>query len=190
MRALWQRYGLPGHGVPEDGIRTLSTELAGRPLDEFFDRYVDGTEDPPLAEPLARFGVRLELRPAEGAKDKGGKPGKARERPRCTIGARWIGGAELKLQHVFRDGPAARAGLTAGDTLVAVDGVRATSDSLDALLTDLAPGASVAVHAFRRDELLSFDLRLEQAPCDTAWLAVVDDADDATAQRRAAWIGG
>ena len=41
---------------------------------EFFARYVDGTEDPPLASLLADFGVTMHLRPATGSKDRGGKP--------------------------------------------------------------------------------------------------------------------
>jgi len=35
--------------VPEDGIAKLAGELAGRDLGDFFARFVDGTEDPPLA---------------------------------------------------------------------------------------------------------------------------------------------
>ena len=78
MRALWERYGQRGIGVPEDGIPALASELAGRDLSDFFARYVDGTEDPPLRELLAEFGVTLHLRAANDAKDRGGKPAKDR----------------------------------------------------------------------------------------------------------------
>ena len=58
MRALWQDYGQPGTGVPEDGIARLASNLAGRDLGDFFDRHVAGTEDLPLAELLRGVGDR------------------------------------------------------------------------------------------------------------------------------------
>ena len=66
MRALWQRYGQAGVGVPEGAILAIASELAGRELADFFGRYVDGTEDPPLAELLAGFGVTFNLRASIG----------------------------------------------------------------------------------------------------------------------------
>lgn len=190
MRALWDRYGRPGIGVPEDGIPALASELAGTGLADFFARYVEGTDDPPLAELLQAFGVGLRLRAAEGVRDKGGKPSKTRDKPRCWLGASWAGSSELKLQHVFRDGPAARAGLAAGDCIVAVDGVRASDEGLEALLADHAAGDILGVHAFRRDELMRFDVCIAEAPLDTAWLVLSDvaRAPDA-ATRRKAWLG-
>ncbi len=191
MRAMWERYGQTGNGVPENGIPQLAAQIAGSSLDDFFARFVDGTEDPPLAELLAHVGVSLSLREGEGARDKGGTPGKRStdDRPRCTIGAQWTDGGQLRLQHVFRDGPAARAGLAAGDAIVAIDGLRASGDALESLLTDHAPGDVIAVHAFRRDELMTFDVTLASASLDTAWLALAQDADLATRARRKAWLG-
>jgi predicted metalloprotease with PDZ domain len=177
--------------VPENGIPLLAAQIAGRSLDDFFARFVDGTEDPPLAEMLAHVGVSLSLRESEGARDKGGTPGKRStdDLPRCTIGAQWTDGGQLRLQHVFRNGPAARAGLAAGDAIVAIDGLRASGDALESLLTDHAPGDVIPVHAFRRDELMTFDVTLASAPRDTAWLALAQDADLATRVRRKAWLG-
>ncbi|MGK0359953.1 MAG: putative metalloprotease with PDZ domain, partial [Bradymonadia bacterium] len=50
MRALWQRYGKVGIGVPEDGIEALASELCGADLSGFFDEAIRGTEDAPIAE--------------------------------------------------------------------------------------------------------------------------------------------
>jgi hypothetical protein len=51
--------------------------------------------------------------------------------------------------------------LSAGDILVAVDGLRVTATNLDNLLSRYAVGESIQVMAFRRDELMSFDLVLQ-----------------------------
>ena len=187
MRALWERYGRRGVGVPEDGIAALASELAGRDLAEFFARYVDGTEDPPLPALLADFGVAFHLRAAAGAKDRGGTPGGGTP-PRCTLGLRT--GADRRLAFVARGGPAARAGLSAGDVLVAVGGLQATPERVATVLAQRAPGDAVEIHAFRRDELMAFAVTLDAAPEDTCWLAPTADAPPPALTRRAAWLSG
>ncbi len=54
-----------------------------------------------------------------------------------------------------------KAGLSAGDVLVAVDGLRVTGSNLDTLLGRYLPGAVVEIHAFRRDELLLTRVKLD-----------------------------
>ena len=136
----------------------------GRDLGDFFARYVDGTDDPPLAALLADFGVTLNVRAAAGGDDRGGKPGKRRSpaesSPRLWLGAKLSGGAEPQLQHVYAGGPAERAGLAGGDTFIAIDGLRASVDSIGKLLARHRAGETVSVHAFRRDELVVTDLTL------------------------------
>ncbi len=190
MRALWRRYGETGIGVPEDGIPRLAAEIAGVPLDDFFARYVYGTEDPLLAALLGELGITLHVRAAEGTTDRGGKPGKrdGQDKPRVWIGAKVAAGNEPRLQHVYRGGPAECAGLAAGDVLVAIDGLRASENALEKLCSQHAPGDTVALHAFRRDELRTVACALTAAPHDTCWLAL-DAVGDEVGARRAAWLG-
>jgi predicted metalloprotease with PDZ domain len=70
------------------------------------------------------------------------------------------------LANVYEGGAAHAAGLSAGDTLVAMDGLRVSASNLDTLLQRYRVGDKVRLHAFRRDELLTFDLglRAESAP--------------------------
>jgi predicted metalloprotease with PDZ domain len=187
MRALWLRHGQPGIGVPEDGIPTLVSELAGQDMSEFFARYVDGTEDPPLRELLAAHGVAMHLRVARDGKDRGGEPATG-GLPACTLGVK-LGNGD-RLVAVFGDGPAARAGLSAGDVLMAIDGIKFSPERLQALMTHAAPGTRVAIHAFRRDELASFDVTLAAAPEDVCYLACDADAAPAIVARRNAWLTG
>ena len=197
MRALWQRHGLTGIGVPEDGIARIAGELAGRDLGDFFARFVDGCEDPPLAALLAEFGVALQLRGARNARDRGGfdaaRPvddAGADAAPRMWLGAELAAGTEVQLQHVIAGGPAERAGLAGGDVLVAIDGVRASAAGIDALLSHRHAGETLAVHAFRRDEIFTVALALEPAPQDTCWLRQDDGAPPEALARRAGWLGG
>jgi predicted metalloprotease with PDZ domain len=193
MRTLLQRFGETGTGVPEGAIAGIASEHAGRDLADFFASYVDGTEDPPLVQLLAEFGVTLNVRASDGDDDRGGKPGKATSAngapPRLWLGAKVGGATELRLQYVYTGGPAERAGLAGGDVLVAVDGVRASVDYIGKLLARRRAGERVAVHAFRRDELVATELVLEPAPLDTCWLTLAAAIDDATRARRNAWLG-
>jgi predicted metalloprotease with PDZ domain len=61
--------------------------------------------------------------------------------------------------------------MSAGDVIVAIDGLRATHANLDKLLQFRTPGEAVEIHAFRRDELRVFRVLLAPAPADTCWLA-------------------
>jgi len=194
MRALWERHGRTGEGVPEHGVERVAAEVSGLDLDAFFESALRGRDDLPLEALLADFGVRLHLRPAASADDKGGTPppepasGGGR---RAALGAR-IGGtdADPVLEVVHDGAPARRAGLAPGDRLVAVDGLRATRARLPALLDACGAGAAVPVHVFRRDELLRFEVTLGAPPADTAWLELVEDEalTEAGRRRRAEWL--
>ncbi len=188
MRALWLRYGQPGIGVPEGGVETLASELSGIDLAPFFRDFVYGTEELRLGELLHTVGIRLQTRRSQGDKDKGGKPAR-NELPNTWFGAGFTGGAELRVAHIVNDSPAERAGLAAGDTVVAFDGLRASPEAMAQLLATRRVGDVAVVHAFRRDELMTFEVTLEAAPEDTCWLAPDENASAAARLRRAAWLG-
>jgi predicted metalloprotease with PDZ domain len=132
------------------------------------------------------------LRAAENGRDPGGKAGRKRDddaTARVSIGATLAANAGAILQHVFHGGPAERAGLSAGDTIVAIDGLRMSADAVERLLLRRRAGESVAVHAFRRDELITTSLTLAEAPHDTCWLSLDAKVDEDVRARRAAWLG-
>ena len=186
MRALWQRYGEPETGVPEGGFRAVAEELAGHSLAPFFASYVDGTAELPLAGLLDAFGIELHLRSAESPADKGGAP------PSGPPARSWLGASvdgTLALRHVFSAGPAERAGLAPGDVLVALDGVKATAESLAALTKRRPPGERIDVHAFRREVLQTHVVELAAPPLDTAWLTLSDAPQGRELVRRRAWLG-
>ncbi len=195
MRGLWQRYGQSGIGVAEDGVEHMAKEIGGAALAGFFDAVVRGVEDPPLAELLPQFGVAFELRPAEGGGDKGGRRSKVpadKLARRPVLGIRLAeSGREAKVAQVLDGGAAQQAGLAAGDVIMAVDHLRATRASLDALLVAYSPTDSVTVHAFRRDELLVFNVVLQAPPADTCVLTLREDVDDdAVRALRDGWLQG
>jgi predicted metalloprotease with PDZ domain len=181
MRALWQRYGRDfyskgpssGQGMTEAGVEQLFDSISGLKLKTFFDRYVLGTGDLPLAKLLEPFAVTL----TDDRKDA--KPG---------LGIRTMrDGNDCKLANVYESEPAHRAGLSAGDVLVAVDGLRVTATNLETLIGRYRVGDRVTLHAFRRDELMSFVATLKADGTPKNKLAA-QAKPVAAARMRAAWL--
>ena len=73
-------------------------------------------------------------------------------------------GNDCKLSSVHENGAAHLAGLSAGDLLVAVDGLRVTATNLETLLSRYGVGSVIEVHAFRRDDLMTFCVALQGEP--------------------------
>jgi predicted metalloprotease with PDZ domain len=191
MRALWHRYGKRERGVPEDGVEQLAQEITGLDLQDFFDRAVRGTEDLELGGLLAAVGIEMRLRPQRDDADNGGvvdafEPVSAKP----TLGIRLVPKqVEPAIALVLEGTPAQRAGLSAGDTLVAIGGLRATPANWRTLLEGVPSGEQIEVCAFRRDELMTFLVTPLPAPADTCELRVIADASDEAVSRRGAWLG-
>ena len=165
MLALWNRFGRDfypsaGRGVTEAEVESLFDEISGLKLKPLFERYVRGTVDLPLAKLYAPFGVKLvdERRGAKPSLDAG----TARD------------GADCKLTQVHEGGAAHVAGMSAGDLVIALDGLR-VGGALDAMLARYRVGDTVAVHVFRRDELMTFQVRLQGERVPMVTLSLVDD---------------
>ncbi len=176
MRALWKRYGTTGAGLEEGDFERLAREVTGLRLGRFFETALRSTRELPLKAALLTHGIDMRLRAAESAGDKGGKPAGKDARAlsaRPAIGLRTRReGKDWVVTHVLDGGAAQAAGVAGGDVVVAVDGVRPGSGGLDAVLDRRRPGDDIALHLFRRDELLALRLRLRESPRDTCVLSV------------------
>jgi len=191
MRVLWKRYGRSGIGVPEDGVEQVAEQVSGVRLGRFFESAVHGVGDLPLSRLFKHVGIEMNWRQAESMADRGGKPASAGATPaarRADLGIRTQaepGG--VRISHVFDGGSAQRAGLSAGDVIVAIDDLRVNEKNLEKLLSLRKAEQNLRVHAFRRDELIQFEVEARAAPRDTCFLSATDDK--AFARHRRAWLG-
>ena len=108
--------------------------------EEFERRYVNGVEELPLETLLAENGIKIHTNTKETA-DKNIPWGM-----RCSETP--LG---LKVNRVNRDSAAAKAGISAYDIIVAIDGIKADAKQLATLSIAICP---VQCHLFRRDELM------------------------------------
>jgi len=189
MQALWQEYGA-AKGLPDGAFERVAESMSGLRLDEFFQQALRTTVDPPVGILLAQFGVRLQLRAAQSPTDIGGKPLEGDEQPPA-----WLGvvtrqeGERLMVAHVNFGGPGHKAGLSAGDQLVALNSARLDQERLTASSRRLPLDREAQLHVFRRDELHELSIMPTRPPRDTACLSLDETADPDTLARRVAWLG-
>ncbi|MEM9057196.1 MAG: PDZ domain-containing protein [Pseudomonadota bacterium] len=181
VRALWQRYGQTGKGVEEADVERLAAEVTGLELGAFFDAAIRGTGELPLAEALACVGVKHVL--TDGRKAGADAP----PSPALDVIVKNHNGAAV-LGSVLSGGAAERAGLAPGDELVAIDSLRVTHANLAGRLAASAVGDAVTVEAFRRDELMAFDVVLDAPVKDTCVLSLDADAEPDAVEMRERWL--
>ncbi|MEJ2395008.1 MAG: peptidase M61, partial [Candidatus Thiodiazotropha sp.] len=192
--ALWQRYGKTNQGLPVGVFERLVDEVTGLDFKPEFDRWVRSTEELQLADILRSFGVELYLLPAKSPADMGSvaesRPGAEPRKP--VLGAKWKQqGSGILLQQVFDEGAAQIAGLSAGDEIIAVDGLRLEAASLQSYLAQRPEDSVPAiVHAFRGDELMRFDVEPLPAPEDTCCFYLPADIEQQQARLRDGWLSG
>jgi predicted metalloprotease with PDZ domain len=191
MFALWEGHGRSGIGVEESGIEHLAQQVTGLDLHDFFDATLRSTAELDLERALTSVGVGYRLRPSRGPQDQGGlrQDDDKQTGPSAVLGIRHeMQGNDLRVTHVFDGGAAQQAGLSAGDIILAVDGIRVPVDGTDKLLYGLPPDARVSIHVFRRDELLEFELQPRPPAADTCELWLHGAADQIQLRARAGWL--
>lgn len=192
MRGLWKHYGSKGIGVDEDGIERFTKVATGLSLESYFEAVLRQNEDLNIGELLQEVGVDFHLRPNEGAKDLGGKAGKAKLEDlhtKATLGIRSKaepGG--IKITHALKDEAAMNCGLAAGDLIVALNDLKVSTGNIDEHLKHKRAGDMVKIHAFRRDELMTFDVTLTAPPLDTCYLTLDDKISSQVAGFRKDWM--
>ncbi|MFT5220814.1 MAG: putative metalloprotease with PDZ domain [Gammaproteobacteria bacterium] len=185
MRRLWQDYLATGHGVEINSIQAIVSELAGVDLQDFLDPMISGTGELPLSELLQTVGVDSHWRSAINQADRGGKD--AETETLCVEFGAFVkdGEAGMTVVRLGEGGSAQLAGLSAGDVIVAVDGLKLNQAKLEKKLVAAAVGDRWQLHAFRRDELHHFELLLQAAEPTTV---VLKSSDQAQTPRKH-WLG-
>lgn len=180
LRLLWQRFGdttdrPPTKGyLPADVVAAVS-EAATMDLQDFFDRHVTGTQSPPIARLVETVGLAFvaELDP------------KAPPRLGVVTADDDHG---VTITSVMRDMPAGDAGLTGGDRLLAVNGVRVQPGQLDAILAMHEPGDDVAITVFSGPRLRTLVVTLAE-PSPTLKLTSVGSPTSKQREAFRDWTG-
>jgi predicted metalloprotease with PDZ domain len=190
FRLLWDRFGRDERPIADADVRAAAAELAGKPLDGFFDHHVRGTGDLSLPDWLERAGLNVDARPDW---DETARPAADRDPVRARRARAWTGLSlnpdRTTVRNVVPGSPAWKAGLTFNDEIIAVGGARVNGATFAKRVADHAPGDRVPVAFFRRDELASVELILAESP-ERRFTVILDDEAGARARTvRTGWIG-
>ncbi|HEY3348719.1 MAG TPA: PDZ domain-containing protein [Thermoanaerobaculia bacterium] len=189
MRLLWRRWGAKGRGYPERAVEDAAARVLGSraKASRFFDRYVRGTESPELGSLLPAAGLALQLVPEA-------EEGVTEESPVRTRGDfGWKTKTEngrLLVAEVREGGAAMRAGVSAADEIVAIDGVRASEDFLRRKAIEAGPGARIRVSVFRRERLREIGLALGARKAGVWKIAPAKGASPTAKRLARRWLGG
>jgi predicted metalloprotease with PDZ domain len=178
MRRLYEDFGKTALGYTDEDYARIVGEVAGRKMQVYFDKFINGTA--PLQEPLdkALHTVGCQLVAYENASASEG-----------TFGFRTVVKNErTEVAYIWPGSPAA-AVLTADDEIVAING-RRVDMNLQSLLSTDAPLYEVAV--FRQNRLVLVELTAQpSAVFGTRYtvekLAEADDAQKAGFQKWLDW---
>ena len=149
MRRLYQEFGQTGIGYTEADYQRIVTDVAGRDMRAYFEKFVYGTAplEDPLSKALAFVGCQLVTE--ENASVSEG-----------TFGFRAVTrDGRTEVLSIWPNSPAAAA-LTVDDEIVAVDGRRVAQN----LQTLLAAGATqYELSVFRQQQLRTVTLTADSA---------------------------
>ena len=140
MRKLYEN-AQKGIQVHERTIVELCNELTGDNWIEQINHLINTTDELPLDQLFPEFGLSYSLK-----NDKS-----------LPLGLKLVDKPEgVLVQSARRDGVAAQAGISAHDVIIAIDGLKATVK----LVEKYAKQEGIySILAFRRDELMSFDVK-------------------------------
>ena len=157
MRKLYEN-AQKGIQVHERTIVELCNELTGDNWIEQINHLINTTDELPLDQLFPEFGLSYSLK-----NDKSLPLGlKLVEKPEGVL-----------VQSARRDGAAAQAGLSAHDVIIAIDGLKATVKLIEKYAKQ---EGSYSILAFRRDELMSFDVKASGSELTEVELKVEDQA--------------
>lgn len=179
MRLAYQRYSGERGYTPEE-FRGIASEVAGTSLDEFFARFVDGTDELDYGPALAFYGLRFVPESNDATDDDEQRPGYL--------------GVEMdrsgSITRVLRDTPAYRAGLQVGDEILAIDEYRLPPGDLSKRLALYPPESDISILIARRQRLQRIDATLTEKPKKSWKLELDPQAGTLAASRRLSWLNG
>ena len=140
MRYLYAEYAKKNKNYTPEDLQKISETMAGKPLNDFFEKYVRGTEEIDYNEILNGIGLQL----SDGA---------------AANQAAYLGATvrqdvdRLIVTAVPKNTPAYEQGLNANDQIIAVDGNRASQTFLASYLSEKKPNDQIKLTVFRFDQL-------------------------------------
>lgn len=176
---LYAHHTVDKGGYGEADVRTALKSVTGNDWSAWWTKYVDGIGEIPFPELLKNVGLKYTI--------EAGKDDEQKEEWFTGLRTREAGDFPL-VTEVERDSPAWKAGIVAGDTLIAANGLRLTNKDLNDRLWTVQQ-TPIKLSVFRRDELKELAFAPTKQVKGKAKLKALDDANDQQKALNSKWLG-
>lgn len=190
MPLLWRDAEVREKGLDETRFIAIAQRHLPPVVDVQFTNFVrvlvHGREALPLAEVAAWAGLRLQFLPQASADDLGSE---ASSRASSELGIRYREEAgRFFVRLIEADNAATQAGVAADDEIIAIDGLRATAETLWQQGFSNQAGQMVSLTVLRDGLLREYRFALMPARHWTCWLSIDEQADNLAQVRRGQWL--
>jgi predicted metalloprotease with PDZ domain len=174
MRYLYAEFFKKNRNYGPADFQKACELMAGSSLDEFFNKYVRGTEELDYNAALEAAGLRLDTGAGTGSVYFGADVAMDNDR--------------LIVRHVYAGSPAYEQGLNAGDQIVAMDNRRVTKEFFDARMAEKKPGDPLSLTIFRFDDLSTLFIKLGERREGTYRIIPLPNATEAQKRIYRGWL--
>jgi predicted metalloprotease with PDZ domain len=175
LHLLWQRFGQTEKGYTATDLQGILESVAEVDLQNFCDRFLDGTEELPFDEYLHPFGLRI-----QAVQDNPALP---------FLGLRvQAENGKTQIQFVEAQSPAAIAGINAQDELLAIAGIRVSAEQVNERLQDYRAGDIIQITVFHQDELRTVSVALAPPQPSRYEVVFLPDCAKTQTQNLAGWL--
>jgi predicted metalloprotease with PDZ domain len=174
MRELWIHFGRTNVGTNEEDFINIANILCGEDITDEFKAHLHSSTRIDLTVNLQKVGIKMnrqkfaKLNKLTTTSDQHYQP---------YIGAQYQEqNSGVKISQVMEDSPAAKAGLCVNDVLIAVDNIKTTEKSLQALADHVPMNTTVSCHYFRDDLFNTSEITFVDSPLAGIAFEIENDA--------------
>lgn len=182
MRVAYKKFG--EEGLSEDEFLHLLETIGGIDSGDFKKRFIEGTDDLPLAELFSPLGIHMEIGADEFTIDD-----KTKMQAYVGLRFRLDDNNRAIITHVEQDGPAMKAGLSAFDEIVAINDIRIDGTNAADLLFTIRANEDVRVVYAHKRMVRSTLVRAQTLPLLHCKLVQKTNLSQHEKERMVKWLG-
>lgn len=183
-------YFLRGTGYTQEDVEQAVEKIAGRTVRNVLHELIRSVEEVDYRRVMRYLGLTFE-RGDKGPRSRSG----ASERPKLYLGVVPTDvrtkkeGTFVTVANIIPDSAADRAGLSAGDLIVAIDGERCEARMWEKILEMKRPGEPMEITFFRSTRLLSLSVTGDEKDVRPIRIEIAKNATAGQQRALAAWLG-
>jgi predicted metalloprotease with PDZ domain len=147
MQIMWERFGKEEIGFSEAELHEVIETVAGVDLSAFWNDYLYGTKELDYNYYLEPFGIELRT--------------SRQDIPFIGMTLKSKNGI-AEVEKVEFGSPAQKAGISTGDSVLAIAGIRVTAENFSDRIRDYSAGDAIAVTIFQQDLLRTVQVTLQE----------------------------